>query len=212
MMKVTEKSFHPVNTLQTRNLTEMFSVVSDYCEAVMTGGNGYENIHIANDDSLASECMTNLCVITNPITKRKNSESPFYLLGFFKMLFDSLAVKSAVCKFGNTYLRGKYHISRSLCYMFSNPTTMAEIFNPSVGIKDIPIHKSSIAKIYFTIKRTTIVAMLHHLIVFFSLLRFRPNACHFQELGFSLFCRKFRCRFLRHNQFICQPFTVALRE
>jgi len=148
----------------------MFGVMSDYSEPIMSGGNCNENVHIANNDSFAGECMTNLCIIMRPVTQRKNSKSPFYLLGLFEMFFDRLTVKSTICKFCNIYLRGKYFISRSLFYMSINTSTMAEIFNPSVSIKNKSFHNLSIVKSYITIKRTTIIAMLHHLIILFSFL------------------------------------------
>ena len=75
--------------------------------------------------------------------------------------------------------------------MFIYTTTMAEKFNPCVGVKNEAFHKSLIIKGDFTVKRTFIVAMLQHLIVLLSFFCFRPNASHFKKFCLTFFCRKF---------------------
>lgn len=96
--------------------------------------------------------------------------------------------------------------------MLIYPTTMMEVFDPSVRIKNITFHICLIIKVYFTIKRTAIVSVLHHLIVLFTLRILRPYASHFQEFGFTLLCSQFWDTLLWHNQFPSQPLPVTLRE
>ena len=74
------------------------------------------------------------------------------------------------------------------------------------------LHKPLIIKIDFTIKRTTIIAMLQHLIVFLAIFRFRPNTSQTEKTSLTLFCRKFWLFVFGHNQLVGQPLTVALRE
>ena len=69
-----------------------------------------------------------------------------------------------------------------------------------------------IIKVDFAVKRTTIITMLHHLIVLFSFFCFRPNTCQFKKFSLTFFCRKCCCLFFGHNQFVGQPLTIVLRE
>ena len=92
------------------------------------------------------------------------------------------------------------------------PRVTTEILNPSIGVENETFHKPLIIQIDFTMKRTTIIAMLHHLIVLLAFFCFRPDASQTEETSLALFCRKFSLFVFRHNQLVGQPLTVALRE
>ena len=203
---------NPVNTFQSWYFTKMLGIVCDHRQTKMSGGDGNHNVEIANGQSMAGERMPNLRIVTSPIAKRQNNKRLFNLSWLFKMFLYSLAVKCSVCKFSNAYLRGKNLICRSISNMLVYPTAMMEILYPSVGIKDKSFHNKLIVKIYFAIKGTTVVAMLHHLIVLLALSVLRPYTCHFQKFGFAFFCRKIRRCLFGHNQLFGQPLTVTLRE
>lgn len=146
------------------------------------------------------------------IAKWQDSKFLCNFLRLLKMPFYSLTVKSTISKFGNGNLRSKNLFGRSLCNMLVYTSAMAEVFNPSVRIKDVPFHYGLIIKSYLAVQRTAIVTMLHHLIIFLTFSILRPDASQAQESSLALFCRKFRRSFFGHNQFIGQPLAIALRE
>ena len=190
----------------------MLGIMGNYSQPIMTSSNGYKNIEVSNNDSLTSKRLTNLCIITHPVVKWKNGKGLFNFFWLLKMSLYGFAVESPISEFCNIYLRCKYFIGRCLSNMFVHPTAMTKVFNPCVGIKNISFHnKRLIIKVEFTICRATIIAMLHHLIIFFAF-SIRPTACQTKETRFALFCSKFRSCFFWHNQLICQPLTIALRE
>ena len=121
-------------------------------------------------------------------------------------------MKRTIGKLGDTYLRGIDLFCWSFCDMPFYSTTTTEILNPRVGVENETLHKPLIIKIDFTIKRTTIIAMLQHLIVFLAIFRFRPNTSQTEKTSLTLFCRKFWLFVFGHNQLVDQPLTVALRE
>ena len=81
------------------------------------------------------------------------------------MFFYGLTMKRTISKFGDTYFRGIDLFCWSFCDMLFYSTTTTEILNPSIGVENETFHKPLIIQIDFTMKRTTIIAMLHHLIV-----------------------------------------------
>ncbi len=178
----------------------------------MTGCNGNKNVEITNNDPFTGESLTHLSIIPSPITKGQNSKGLFNLPWFLQMLFHGLTMKRTIGKLGDTYLRGIDLFCWSFCDMPFYSTTTTEILNPRVGVENETLHKPLIIKIDFTIKRTTIIAMLQHLIVFLAIFRFRPNTSQTEKTSLTLFCRKFWLFVFGHNQLVGQPLTVALRE
>ena len=203
---------HPVNALYVRHLTKMLGVMRYHLQTIMTSSNGYQDIKVANNNTLTCKSMANLCIVAHPVAKRKHSKRFFNLFRLFKVFFNSTAVKSTIRKFSNTYLGCIDFICRCFCNVFIDSTTMVEVFNPCIGIKNVAFHKLLIVKVNFSVKRTTIIAMLHHLIILFAFSIVRPDTSQTQETGFTLFCRKFRRSFFRQHQFVGQPLTVGLRE
>ena len=198
--------------MYARYLAEMLGIMGDYGQPKMTSSNGYKNIEVANNNTLTCERLTNFSIIAHPITKREDGKSLFNFFRFLKVSLYGFAVESSISEFRNTYLRCKYLIGRCLGNMFVHSTTMTKVFNPGIGIKNKSFHNNSlIVKVEFTICRATIIAMLHHLIILFAF-SIRPTACQTKETSFALFSSKFGSRFFWHNQLICQPLTITLRE
>ena len=201
---------NPVHAFQSWNFSKVLGVVCDHRQTILSCGDSYHNIKIANGQSAVGKRLSNLCIVTNPVAKRQDCKRLFNLSWLFKMFLNSIAVKRPVCKLGNAYFRGKNLPCRCFINMNIYPTTMVEVFNPCISIKDITFHGRLIVKINFAIKRTAIVTMLHHLIVLFAFCILRPNASHFQKFGFTLFCLRLRHGFLGHNQLVSQPLAVGL--
>ena len=191
----------------------MLDIVCNNRQTIMTCRNGNQNIKVANSQSLASECMANIGIITSPVFNDwKNLEVLSYHLWFSQVFLYVLAMQSTVCEFCYRNLGSENLVLLDLRDMRSNTTTVMEILNPSVRIKDISFHNLSIVKINFTIKGTTIVAMLHCLVILLALSILRPYPFHLKEFRQGIV---FSCVLLylcRHNQLVCQPLTVFLRE
>ena len=203
----------PIYALQTWYLAEVLGVVSDHSQTMMASGNRYEYVKLSDSQSLTGKNMTNLCISCSPIIDDwKNTEISFYKAWFFHVFFYILTMQSSIGEFCNCHFRSKDFLLRRLRDMCPNTTTLMKIFNPRICIKNITFHSRLIIKVYFTIKRTTIVAMYHHLIVLFSFLRFRPDSFHFQKLReILIFCGR-RCLLSWHYQFVSQPLAITLRE
>ncbi len=178
MSKRQKLSFYPVHTLYARHLAKVLGVMRDNRQTIMTGDNSNENVKVTHSQSLTGKTLTDFRIITHPISKWQDCKRRFYLFRLLQMLFYRIAMKSTVCKFGNAYLRCKDLFSRCYSNMLIYTTAMAEKFNPCVGVKNETFHKPLIIKVDFTVKRTPIVAMLHHLVVLLSLFCFRPNTSH----------------------------------
>ena len=107
-------------------------------QSMMAGGNGYENIHIANNNSFAGECMANLSIVTSPVIDDwKNLKVLSYHLWFSQVFFYVLTMQSTVRSLCYRNLGSENLVLWNLRNMRSNTTTMMEILNPSVRIKDI---------------------------------------------------------------------------
>ena len=74
--------FYPVNTVYTRHLAEVFSVMSDNGQIIVASINGDENIEISNNQSFTGEGMADFGIVMNPITKRQYGEGLFNFLWF----------------------------------------------------------------------------------------------------------------------------------
>ena len=184
----------------------------DNGQAIMAGSDSNENVKVAYSQALFGEALTDFSVITYPISKWQYRKCRFYLFRLLQMLFYSGTMKRSISEFGKAYFRCKNLLSRCFCNMLIYTTTMSEKFNPSIRVKNKPFHKFLIIKVDFTVKRTTIITMLHHLIVLFSFFCFRPNTCQFKKFSLTFFCRKCCCLFFGHNQFVGQPLTIVFRE
>ncbi len=203
---------NPVHTLDARHFAKMLGVMCDNGQTVVACCDCNENVKIPNSQSLTGKTLSDFSILTRPVTKWQDGKCVFNLCRLFQMLLNVIAMKSTVCKLRNAYLGSKDLFSWCYGNMIINPTAMAEEFNPCISVKNETFHKPLIVKVDFTVKRTSIIAMLHHLVVCFTFFRFRPNAGHLQELCLPLFCRKFCRLFFWHNQLICQPLTITLRE
>ena len=211
--KMRTLAVNPVNTMYARYLTEMLGVMGNYGQPKMTSSNSYKNIELANSQTLGCKSVTYFNVIVNPIFYNgKNLKVLLNDLRFSKMLLDILTMYGPISKFRNRDFRSKDFILGCLRNMCPHTTALVEKFNPRVRVNNKTFHSGLIIKVYFTVKWTTIIAMLHHLVVFFALSILRPNAFHLQKLFQRLVLR---CDFFilsRHNQLICQPLTITLRE
>jgi len=203
---------NPVHTLDARYFTKMLSVMCDNGQTVLTCCDSNENVKIANPQSLTSKALSDFSILTRPVTKRQNSKGVFNFYGLLQMFLNVIAMKSTIGKLRNAYLGSKYLLGRCYGNMLIDPTAMAEEFNPCIRVKNETFYKQLIVKVYFTVKRTFIITMLHHLVVSFTFFRFRPNASHLQELCFPFFSRKFYSFFFMHNQLISQPLAITRRE
>ena len=188
----------------------MFDVVSDNGQTKLASSCSNHNIKVTYGQAFTDKVLTNFCIVANPITKREYGESLFYLLWLLEMTFHCLAVKGTICKFRNGDFRGENLIGRRFCNMLVNPTTMPKEFNPCISIKNKTFHNGLIIKVNITVGWTTVVAVLHHLIILFSL-RIRPTSSQTEEISFALFCCQFGSAIFWHNQFVGKPFTFALR-
>ena len=70
----------------------------------------------------------------------------------------------------------------------------------------------SIGKSYFTIKGTTIIAMLHHLIILLALSILRPDTFHLKKFSQGIVFSYVLLYLCGHNQLVSQPFPVTLRK
>ncbi len=196
----------------------MLDVMCDDCQTIVQSGSCNEDVQVTNNQALTGKSLPNFRIsLSPPFIDGQDSKRFFNHFWLLQMLFNSTAMKSAIGEFCYTDLGRKDMLCRSFGNMFVYASAMMEILYPRVSIKNIAFHKSLIVKVYVTAKWSTIVAMLHHLIVFLTFLGFRPDTSHTKELCFPLlgsslfgFCRS--CLFSRHNQFACQPFTIALRK
>ncbi len=207
-----ELSLNPVNAVDARNLTEVLGIMGDNSQSKVAGCDSYHDVKISYNDTLAGERLSYLGIVTSPVAKWQDCKCLCNFLRLLKMTFYSLTVKSSISKFGNGNLRSKNLFGRCLCNMLVYTSAMAEVFNPSVRIKDVPFHNGLIIKSYLAVQGTAIVAMLHHLIILLTFSILRPDACQTQEASLALFSRKLRRSFFGHNQLIGQPLSITLRE
>lgn len=209
---------NPVHTLNAWHFAKVLHVVSDYCQPIMAGSNGNEDVEIASSQALTGKSVTNISItLRPPFYNGQYGKRFFNLFRFFQMFFNSFTVKSTVSKFCNTCLRSKDLFSWGIGNVPIYTSTMVKILNPRICVENVTFHKALIIKIDITVKRLAIVTMLHHLIILFSFFSLRPNASHTKELRLSFFCRKFflffsHCCLCGHNQLVGQPLTVTLRE
>ena len=206
-------TIHPVNTLQAGYLTKVLDVVSDYCQPILTGGDSNQYIELTNSQALGCKCMTYFDIIANPIFYyRKDLKVFLNDLRFSKMLLDIFAMYSPISKFCNRNLGCKDFVLGRLQNMCPNTTAMMEKLNPCVRVNNKTFHSWLIIKVYLTIKRSPIVAMLHHLIILFALGILRPDAFHLKKFCQSIVFRNGFFLLNRHSQLICQPLAITLRE
>ena len=119
--------------------------------------------------------MADFSVIPCPITKRKYDKCFSNLLRFLQMTSNCFAVQSSVGKFRNSHFRCENFIGRSSRNMFSHLTTVMEILNPRVCVKNETFHKQLfLGECNITVGGAFLIAMFHHLIELFTLCRFRP--------------------------------------
>ncbi len=209
-------SLHPVHTLNAGHIAKVLHVVGDYCQTIVPGSNSNENVKITSFQTLLCKGLANIHIVVNPsFRNRKHLEIFLYNVRFFHVLLNITTMYGTVCKFCYRNFGSKYFLFCSLRDVNTYSTAMMEIFNPSIGIKNISFHKTLIVIVKLTVKRTTIVTMLHHLIILFTFFRFRPYSLHFKESGhIIIFLGSISCFgfFFRHNQLVCQPLTVTLRK
>ena len=179
----------------------------------MTSSNSYKNIKLTDSQALGGKSVSYFNVIVNPIFYyRKNLKVLLYNLRFSKMLLNILTMHSSISKLCNRDFRSIYLVLGRLQNMYPNTTALVEELNPRVRVNNKAFHIWLILKVYLTIKRSSIVAMFHHLIILFALSILRPNAFHLKEFSQRFIFNCTLLSFSRHNQLICQPLTIALRE
>ena len=209
--------FNPINAHYIWHFTKVFGVVCNNCQAMLTCSYGNEYIKVANNQPLTGKTMTNLCIIACPsLTDRQNRKSVLDSFRLLQVFLNSFTMKSTISKFSNAYLGSKDLLSRCLCDISVNTSTMVEVFNPRVSVKKVAFHGALFVKSYLTIKRAIVVAVYQHLIILFSFFCIRPCSRPGEKSGFPLFCREIiflsSILFSRHDQLVSQPFTVALRK
>ena len=208
--------FNPIHTSYSRHFAKMLDVMCDDSQAIVPSGNGNKNVQVTNNQALTGKSLPDFSIsLSPPFINRQYSKRLFYHFRLLQMLCNCTTMKSTISELRNTDLRRKDLLSRRFGNMLIYASTMMEILYPRVCIKNIAFHISLIIKVYFTAERTTIVAMLHHLIVFLTFLGFRPDTSHTKELSFPFFCSSLFSLsgsrlFSWHDQFACQPFTIAL--